>query len=384
MVWTGAIAALGAIALWWWQPRPLAVETVVVRQAPISATLVEQGESRAHDRYIVATPVAGRLTRVELHEGDAVAPGDTLAWIAPLPLSPAETEQARARLVAAEASQRASAADLARAKAARAQARRDSLRAEQLLVQRFVSGQALEQARLAEEAAQAAEAAARERVAAAEAEVRNARSALYATRDSASPVALLAPAAGTVLRLLEQSERVLAQGSPVVVVGDPSRIEIVAELLSSDAVQVRPGMKASVSGWGGAALPARVRRVEPAAFTKVSALGVEEQRVKVVLDLDAPAPGLGDAYRVEARIELAHRPQALVVAKAALFRSGSEWRVFLIDRDRLLVRSLGLGLQGGDSVEVLEGLNPGDRVVVYPAASLAAGTKVRSLNKEEQ
>lgn len=381
-MWTGAIAALGAIALWWWQPRPIAVETALVRLAPVSATLVEQGEARAHDRYVVAAPVAGRLVRVELHEGDAVAPGAPLAWIAPLPLSPAEAEQARARLIAAEASQRASTADLARARAARAQARRETLRAEQLLAQRFVSGQALEQARLAEEAAQATELAARERVAAADAEVRNARSALYATRDSANPVALVAPAAGTVLRLVEQSERVLAQGSPVVVVGDPSRIEIVAELLSNDAVQVRPGMKASVSAWGGAALPARVRRVEPAAFTKVSALGVEEQRVKVVLDLDAPAPGLGDAYRVETRIELAHRPQALVVPKAALFRSGSEWRVFLIDRDRLLVRSLGVGLQGAEVVEVLEGLNPGDRVVIYPAASLAAGAKVRSIDKE--
>lgn len=380
----GLAAALGVALLWWLQPRPVAVETARVRQAPITETLVEQGEARAHDRYVVAAPVAGRLTRVEWHEGDAVAQGETLAWIAPLPLSAAEAEQARARLVAAEAQQRASAADLVRARAARAQAQRESARAEQLLAQRFVSGQAVEQARLAEEAAAAAERGARERVAAAEAEVNNARAALHATQDSARPLALLAPAAGTVLRLVEQSERVLAQGSPVVVLGDPRHIEVVAELLSSDAVRVRPGMKASITGWGGEVLPARVVRVEPAAFTKVSALGVEEQRVRVVLDLDRTAPGLGDAYRVEARIELAQRPDALVVPKAALFRSGSNWRVFVVERDRLALRDLQLGLQGDEAAEVLEGLAAGDLVVLYPDAQLAAGIKVRGTSGGQQ
>lgn len=374
----GAVALAGAALVWWLQPRPIAVDTAVIDRGEVAEVVVEQGEARAHDRFVVAAPVAGRLTRIELHEGDAVRAGEALAWMAPVPLTATEAEQARARLLAAEAQSRAAAADVARADATLAQARRETERAERLLAQRFVSGQALEQARLAEDAALAGQRAARERQQAAAAEVSNARAALQVTRDATRPLPVTAPASGRVLKLVEQSERVLAQGSPVVVIGDPERIEIVAEVLSTDAVRMKPGMRAAVAGWGGAELPGRVRTVRPAAYTKVSALGVEEQRVDVVIDLEHAAPGLGDAYRIEARIEIAQRENATRVPTAALFRTGEVWRVFVVDKGRLQARDVKIGLRGQDRAEVLDGLGEGDLVVLYPAASLEPGTRVRT------
>ena len=218
----------------------------------------------------------------------------------------------------------------------------------------------------------------RERQQAAAAEVSSARAALQVTRDATRPLPVTAPASGRVLKLVEQSERVLAQGSPVVVIGDPQRIEVVAEVLSNDAVRMRPGMRAAVAGWGGAELPGRIRMVRPAAYTKVSALGVEEQRVDVVIDLERPAPGLGDAYRIEARIEIARRDNATRVPTAALFRAGETWRVFVVDSGRMQARDVNIGLRGQDKAEVLDGLREGEQVVLYPGASLTPGARVRT------
>ena len=378
--WIGlGVVALVGTALWWWlQPRPALVDVATIDRGEVAELVVEQGEARAHDRFVVAAPVAGRLTRIELHEGDAVQAGDVLAWMAPVPLTATEAEQASARVLAAEAQSRAAAAEVARSGAALAQARRETERAERLLAQRFVSGQALEQARLAEDEAVAAQRAARERQQAAAAEVSSARAALQVTRDATRPLPVTAPASGRVLKLVEQSERVLAQGSPVVVIGDPQRIEVVAEVLSNDAVRMRPGMRAAVAGWGGAELPGRIRMVRPAAYTKVSALGVEEQRVDVVIDLERPAPGLGDAYRIEARIEIARRDNATRVPTAALFRAGETWRVFVVDSGRMQARDVNIGLRGQDKAEVLDGLREGEQVVLYPGASLTPGARVRT------
>lgn len=373
----GAIAAAGAALLWFLQPVPVAVDVGPVTRGAVHQFIAEDGEARAHDRYVVAAPVAGRLTRIDLHEGDAVAAGQTVAWLAPVPLTAAELEQAQARLVAAQAQVREAEAGVARAANNRVQAQRERLRAEQLVAERFVSGQALEQARLGEQTAQAEVRAASERQRAALAEVDHARAVLHATRGSAEPLALAAPVSASVLRIVEKSERVLAQGSPILVLGNPEQIELVVDLLSSDAVRVKPGMAVEVSGWGGAPLGAKVRTVEPAAFTKVSALGVEEQRVNVVADFDRPPPGLGDAYRVEARILVDQRPAVLVVPLAALFRAGDGWRVFVVERQRAVERDVRLGLRGAEGVEVLAGLAEDERVVLYPGNSLRAGAKLK-------
>ncbi len=374
-----AVAAFlaGALLLWWAWPEPLPVETARVVRGAVAASVEEDGETRARDRYVVAAPVAGRLLRIRWREGDAVKAGDVVAEVAPRPLSSEERAQLEAKLSAAGSLEKEARERVARAKADREQAQRERRRVEDLVERRFMSAQALEQAVLAERLRENDVDSALARAAAAAADARAAAAALTAVRSNAPTVPARSPVDGRVLSIPEKSERVVAAGTPLAVVGDPRALEIVVDLLSSDAVNVRPGMKMIVTGWGGARpLDAIVRMVEPAAFRKVSALGVEEQRVNVVADFTAPPPGLGDAYRIDARIVVAEKPDALKVPVGALFRRGARWAVFVVEEGRARAREVEVGLFGPREAEIVAGLAERERVVLYPGNDLADGGRV--------
>jgi HlyD family secretion protein len=373
-------------------PRPAAVETAAVARAPLAETIDEEGRTRARDRFTVAVPTAGRLERVALRAGDPVARGQEVAVLRLAPLDAREREAGTGHLRAAEALRREALEISARAAAESAQATRDRERVEQLQAKGYVALQELEQARSAEVAAARAAEAARFRVEAAASEVAVAKAALVGGEDAPGEgrrLALRAPEDGRVLRVLEQSERVVPAGTPILEVGDPSRLEVVIEVLSADAVRVRPGMPVRLGGWGGdATLPAVVRLVEPAAFTKVSALGVEEQRVNVIADLAAPPGPLGDGYRVEARIVTWSAPAVLTVPPSALFRApaassaaagaGADpgWAAFVVADGRARRRAVVPGRRGAAAVEIVSGLAAGERVVVHPPNDLRDGARV--------
>lgn len=374
-------AAVGVLAFvaYLLVPAAVEVETAEVVTGPLQVTVDEDGEVRAHDRYGVAAPVAGRLLRVELEEGDLVAAGQTVARLAPLPLSAKERDEQQARLTAALALQREAEARLRHARTDRDQARRERTRSERLVAGGYLSPQIAEQARVAESTAAEEAGAAEQHARAAAADVVAARAGLLATESAArgALVSVRAPVAGKVLRISEKSERVVAAGAPILVVGDPTRFEAVIDVLSADAVRVRPGMTVLLEHWGGEPpLMAKVRRVEPAAFTKVSALGVEEQRVNVVADLPALPPGLGDGFRVEARIVVWEQGGVLKIPVGALFRHGEAWAVFVAEAGRARLRTITLGQRNGTEVQVLQGLAPGDRVVRHPGSALADGVRI--------
>jgi HlyD family secretion protein len=218
--------------------------------------------------------------------------------------------------------------------------------------------------------------AARARAVSAAADVRAAQAALAAARANAPTVRVDSPVAGRVLRVVEKSERVVASGTVLATVGDPSALEVVVDVLSNEAVRVKPGMRMLLTGWGGPEVEASVRTVEPAAFRKVSALGVEEQRVYVVADFKSVPPGLGDAYRVDARIVVAEKADAVRVPAGALFRRDGQWHAFVVEGGRLSLRAVEAGLRGARDVEVVSGLAVGERVVLYPGNDLVAGLRV--------
>lgn len=376
-----ALAALAVGAWYVFRSAPVAVELAVAARGPLQVTLTEQGETRAHDRYVVTAPAAGRIERIALHEGDAVAAGDAVAILHVAPASAAERDAQLARVDAAEASVREAAELAKKAQAEHEQAVRERERAERLVRERFIAAQAAEQARATEAEARAASAAAQARVRAATAQEAAARAALTPADPSAAsrPIRLRAPAGGRVLRIPERSERVVAAGAPLLTIGDPRALEVVADFLSNDAVRIRPGMTAALTGWGGAPIEARVRLVEPAAFTKVSALGVEEQRVNIVLDMAAIPPGLGDGYRVDVAIVVGAARDALKVPASAVFRAGERHAVFVVADGRATRQEIAIGLANRDEVEVVQGLASGAAVVRYPTSALADGVRVKAL-----
>lgn len=370
-------AAVVALLAWWAWPSPRLVETARAGRGPVQVAIEEDGETRAVDRYGVAAPVSGRLLRVALREGDAVKSGQVVAEIAPLPLSEADRDLLEAKLEAAKALKLEADERVRRAEADAVQAERERVRVADLVAKKFMSDQALEQADVAAKTKTADVKAAKSRAVAAAAEVEAARATLVAVRAKAPTVRVASPVDGRVLRITEKSERVVQPGTVLVTVGDPAALEIVIDVLSSDAVRVKPGMRMLVTGWGGPEVEAAVRLVEPAAFRKISALGVEEQRVNVIADFKAVPPGIGDAYRVDARIVVAEKPDALRVPVGALFRRDGRWTVFVVDGGRLAAREVELGLRGARNAEVVAGLSEGEVVVLYPGNELAEGARVR-------
>ena len=287
-----AVAAAILIALAF-RPKPVQVETGRAVKGPLQITVDEDGETRAHDRFTLAAPIAGRLSRIELHEGDEVGPGTVIATISPLPLDAREAAEIRARIQAAEARKREAEQQLARWENDQAQAQRDLNRARALAKDRIIAQQEFEQAESKQVSTTKEVEAAKSRVQSAAADVEREKAGLIsleAQQNQASKLVALRPAArARILRILEKSERVVPYGTPIVVLSNPNKIEIVVDLLSTDAVKVKPGAPVIIENWGGPKpLRARVRTVEPYGFTKVSALGIEEQRANVIADFVDP------------------------------------------------------------------------------------------------
>ncbi|MGB9092496.1 MAG: efflux RND transporter periplasmic adaptor subunit [Gallionella sp.] len=374
-----AIAALALIALMF-RPTPLRVDTGQVQKGSMQVTIDEQGETRAHERFVIAAPVAGRLTRIELHDGDAVQENQVVAQIAPLPLSVREHNEQTARIAAAQNQQREAGEQVRHAVEDLAQAKRERIRVERLVKDGFMSAQAAEHAHNAELTIANDLEAARFRAKSAAAEVRLAKSGLIAVEGGKDALFKVhSPVAGRILRIVDPSERVVAAGAPLMTLGDLSKLEIVIEMLSSEAVKVKPGMDVIIDGWGGSQpLKARVQRVEPYAYTKMSALGVEEKRTNVVADfVDAPQ-SLGDGYRVNAHIVVWSADQVTRVAASALFRCGEAWCAFVVEKGRAKKRVVKVGQRNAQEAEVLEGLAPGETVIRHPANQIEAGARVKT------
>jgi HlyD family secretion protein len=379
---TAVIASLTAVALW---PRTIAVDLAAISRGALVLTIDEEGRTRVRDRFVVTAPVSGRVLRIELEPGDRVAKGNVVARLQPEspPLLDTRTRaEADAAVESAEASLGHARAEEKRARAALDQAQRELARSRHLTTAGVTTAQDLEareaDVSFATEAVNAAAFAVR--AAAAELERARARVATSATRGGGAMVPVRAPVDGVVLQRLRESESVVPAGEPLVEIGDPQQMEIVTDLLSTDAVRVKPGARATIEQWGGeAAIAATVRRVEPAGFTKVSALGIEEQRVNVVLDFVDVAGAcalLGDAYRVEARIVLWEAPNVLKVPTNALFRDNTQWAVYVARDGRARRTIVQIGHQTGQESEVLEGLTEGTMVVVHPGDLVRDGGRI--------
>jgi HlyD family secretion protein len=373
------LAAVAAVAVALaFMPDPIRVDTARAVVGALEVTVDEDGETRAHDRFVIAAPIAGRVERIDMDNGDPVKAGQQVARIWPAPLGAREREEQLARIAAAEAALAEARSREQRAAADFRQARRERERVENLVRDKFVSPQAAERARVTETTASEDLDAAKSRVRVAEADLRAARAVLLALDEKlGGAVAVRSPVAGRILRITEKSERVVAAGAPLLTLGDPQKLEIVVDVLSQDAVKVRPGMDMLIEGWGGGrTLHARVRTVEPYAFTKVSALGVEEQRVNIVGDFADPPEPLGDGYRVEARIVAWRAGQVLKVPVSALFRQGEAWAVFVVEGGRARLRMVEPGQRGAQEAEIRSGLREGETVVRHLANELRDGARV--------
>lgn len=376
------VLALVAVAVW---PRTTEVETAGLSRGPLVVTIDEDGRTRVRDRFVLTSPVAGELLRVALKPGDAVVKGKTTLAVvraaAPAPLDARSRAEADAAVRSAEAAVGRVTAERQRAATVVGPAK-DRLRRTAALAQAgAVAKEALEaqQAELdaAEESLRAAEFAVAQ--AAQELEVARARVSTPAADGAQREWVLVAPVDGVVLARHHESQSVVPPGEPILEVGDVRHIEIVADLLSADAVRVRPGSDVIIDQWGGAdLLRGRVQRIEPAGFTKISALGVEEQRVNAIVEFDqgTTQPLLGDNYRVEVRIVVWKADAVLRVPPAALFRRGDDWAVFVVEDGRARERRVKIGQRNAEAAEVLDGLTERDTVITYPPDTLVDGGRV--------
>lgn len=387
-VWL-ALAAVVGMAVAGLRPRPPSVDLATVTTGPLTVSVLEEGKTRIRHRHVVAAPVAGMLERIALRAGDALVAGRTvLAVIQPTPsgfLDPRARAEAEARVQMAEAAREQQQAQLERAQAALELAEKEKVRTARLYREGAAS------LREQDQAASQVDVLTREVKAAGFAlevskfEILQARAAARqagpADADTSSPITLLSPVSGFVLAVYEESARPVAAGLPLLEVGDPADLEAEIEMLSSDAVAVRPGAEAVIEQWGGERpLRGRVAVVEPGGFTKISALGVEEQRVRVRVDFVDPIPPgrpLGDRYRVEARIVTWHADEVLQVPAGALFRQGGEWMAFVFDGRRARLATVAVGRHSGVAAEVLSGLVSGQQVILHPPDAVADGARVR-------
>ena len=365
--------ALVALLAWGLRPRPAVVETARAAFGPLRATVSEEGKTRIRQRFVVAAPVTGQLRRIPHKPGATLAAGDLVATIDAVQASPLDP---RNRALA-EARRDAARVLLEKSRAAHELARSELGRIERM----FAAGTVSPQDR---EAAQMRETAAAREAAAAEGNLRQAEAELSESAPSSGepgrPVEVRAPVAGRVLRVFQESERAVAPGTPLVELGDPADLEVVVEMLSRDGAAIAPGTRAVLEQWGGPApLEGRVRLVEPAAFTKVSALGVEEQRVNVVVDLTTPVAeraALGDNFRVEARVVVWEQDRVLKVPAAALFRRGGSWAAYVVRDGRARLVEVAAGRSSGPETQVAAGLAEGDEVILYPGDRVADGQRV--------
>lgn len=383
-LWLAVVGLVTAAIVWALRPRPIAADTIEVTRGALTATVGGEGRTRVAKLYVIAAPVDGRLQRIGVRAGDPVSADAVVAQIqpvAPRPLDARSRAEARASVEAARAS-------LARAQAMEREARvavehadNELARSTKLLEKGAIAAAEAEHAGHESEIRHRALEAARATVGEARATLARATAVVTpAGTPGDAPVQVTSPIAGQILRVSRESAGPVAAGKPLVEVGDITRLEIRAELLSSDAASVRAGAAATITGWGGRrALPARVRLVEPAAFTKISALGLEEQRVHVVLDLVDPLPaGLGHDYRVDVSIETWSGKDVLRVPSTALFRAGERWAVFVVREGRARVTIVDPGETDGTHTVISQGVAEGDVVIVQPTDAIEDGARVRS------
>jgi HlyD family secretion protein len=381
--------------VWLLAPQALDVDVETVEVGEMQVTVNEDGQTRIRDTYVVSAPFLGRLMRIRLEPGDPVVQGETILAVMTAPtldlLDPRAKAIAEARLASAAAAVQQTASAVEIAQVALEHTRVELDRAEKLFQKQNlsaalrdaaefdvqVSEQELRRAELSQQIAKFEE--------------EQAQAALLQANQPADgsvrpQVEIRSPIDGQVLRVWQESETNVLAGAPLLELGQQHDLEIVVDVLSSDAVQIQPGAAARLQDWGGATpLPARVRMVEPLGFTKVSALGVEEQRVNVILDLDVPPAGrsqLGAGYRVQAEIEIWRSPDAVIAPVSALFREQGKWTVFVVSQGRAYSRKVEIGRRNDLVAEVLAHLEPGEQVIVHPTDKLAEGARVTPHQKQ--
>lgn len=383
-------AALAGTAYWAMRPQPVSVEVADVLTGRFEQTVDDDGKTRVRERYVVAAPLGGRLGRIALKAGDPVAQDSVVAVIMPSASSLQDARTVREleeRAAAAEATVMRAAAMEERAKGMQEQARADAVRSARLAAEGFVSASSREQSELtARMRDKELEAARFERVAA-QREHAQARAALMRVREDARAGAasgrgfeVRSPVDGRVLRVIQQSEGPVATGSGLLELGDVSRLEIVLDVLSTEAVGIPTDADVYIeAGLDKTVLRGRVRRVEPSAFTKISALGVEEQRVNVIIDFlpdEAGAMALGDGYRVDARIVVHRADDAVLVPTGAIFRDGSGYAAFVVENGVAIKRMIETPRRNARVALVASGLKSGDRVIVFPGDTVTDGVRV--------
>lgn len=385
----GLVVLAGVAALVWaLRPQPVPVSLSEVRAGAFEETVREEGRTRLRETYTVSAPIAGYLHRVALEEGDAVALGDTLFRLEPLPtpaLDARSREQARENLAAARSRLQSAEANLENLRAEARFAESEYRRHQELFDRGAVSATEMERMETMRDRARSAVRAGESAVEVARSEIESARVVLdiasgQMPESEADTLSVRSPAEGVVLERYRCCEGTIGAGEPVLVVGDLDDLEVQVDLLSMDAVRVVPGMRVRLTDWGrDAKLDATVRRVQPFGFTKISALGVDEQRVPVILDLDAVEArlaGLAVGYRVEAEFLLWEGDDVLQVPTSALFRDRGEWSVFVVEDGRAEPRRVEVGRRSGFTTQILEGLEGGERVVTRPGDRVQAGTRV--------
>lgn len=355
-------------------PDSIEADVARVDRGDVRVEVVDEGRTRMHDVYVISAPVTGRVLRVTVDPGDEVAAGAVVARMSQAAagfLDPRSDLQARAAVTAAEAQLRSAAADLALAE-------QEHRRNKELVAANLVSKSAADQSLARLDAARAGRDAAK-------AEVVSARSALLdADRAETKTVNVISPSAGRVLRVPQESEAVIASGTPIVEVGDPRHVEIVAEFLSQDAVRMKPGAAAQIENWGGAPLPAVVERVEPVARTKISALGVEEQRTNVILQFTGSNDQLqAHDFRVDVRVVIREAKNALRAPLGALFRRGGEgWALYKVVDGRAVVTDVEAAEADGRFRAIAAGVNEGDSVIVFPSGEITDGARIKPRGPE--
>lgn len=380
--------AIILLLVWGFWPQPVLVEVASVIRAPLTVTIEEEGRTRVIDRYVIAAPVNGVTCRVQLNVGDAVEQGQTLLGITPLEsqvLDARSRAQAIAKVDAAKSALRA-AEERARAAAAAAQLASTELkRLKPLMQQNVISKDTYDKAIAADNTAAAEKRSADFSVDVARYELDAARSVLdYGTVNAqqvTERVEVRSPITGRILKVVHECAGPVSTGSPLLEVGDPTALEIEVDVLSADAVKIKPGMKVLLDRWGGDyPLEAIVRTVEPVGFTKVSALGVEEQRVLIISDFTSPAEQwqrLGDGYRVEAKFVLWHDDNTLQVPASSLFRYNNGWAVFTVENNQAKRREVKIGQRNGLITQIIEGISEGDMIINHPGDDADDGVRVK-------
>lgn len=376
-------------SLW---PRPITVDLLPVARGELVVTVDEEGKTRVRDVYVLSAPVTGRLRRIQVDVGDAATFAETvMAEIEPIDpdfLDPRSEAQAEAQILAAQSARELAKAEVSQAQAELDFARTELQRARELLENKTISQRELDNAEREFKTGRAALAKAQAALQVRNYELERVRALLLSPKDTQDAhgdcecISLKAPVDGRILHMYHESEGVVSAGEPLISIGDPRDLEIIVELHSSEAVKVEPGQPVLIENWGGPrALEGRVRRIEPVGFTKVSALGIEEQRVNVIIDFLSPYElwsRLGHGYQLDVRIVLWENDNVLRLPLTALFRDGDTWAVFVSNNGLVEKRRVTLGQRNGLEAEVLEGLEPGELVVMHPSDRIVSGVRVVS------